>query len=998
MVKNLNNLLSNPSQDARLWALWIWNKTITEQELEKQLNAFIEKGFGGVAVRPGREMKPVYLSEEFFSLFEKVCAIAKENGIGVRIADDFSLSWNGFFQSQAEQNSTYRAQRLVLEYTNQVTGKEIFQYTLPNPLDYLILVSKVADGKINPNSVKQISVPPKDTEVSWKAPSGDWQVMVFRKEWYLDPFGYYVPNVFNPKVAQVYIQMVLEKMKSEYSRYIPSPLEGFICEMPTNLPSENGIPWDDDLIIKYKSRYKKNLVEVLPSLFFEVNDSFAKNRSHVYNFISQAMYERFPLVLETWAKKHRLSQWVFSFERDINWSENTLRDVIAVPTANLSSVGLQNQEGTERNYMLIRAIADMNSIEFRRETVGIVGRNRQNTGATLQSIKEEIDEHSIIGTSKIILDGCYFNLDQRSYVKTPFNLSWYHPDWDQMKVLCDYAARLVTLTRQLQRTSPVAVVMPSSSIMADYQPKNDESVRKGIHLFRKVLDTLQSGNIEFDVISEQFLISCSVKSNGEFGTATRVRKGNYCAVIFPFARLINNSTFVFLEKLAVKKGTIMFINEAPQGNFDDGQSSSFSSRVSRLTRAKNETVHVVSISEFVTRLAHIEQAFSVTVSGKSCPEIKTAHGSGQDYELFYIHNTSAKRDYFITLECTEADHIYYVDCVNGEMHEIENIQRSDGLCIIELDIAPKQTYLIVTSASKVPGVDTKKDKRHPINMYGSVNRNYRVVLKDRWSFSPDRNSFNVLPLASWNKRIGLSRDSGGYSHYYEAYFEVEEVPQTCLLIFCGFPSLNALTGSPLREFEVSINGIVVNPYCVSKSDEVSETEAAIDSFCGTSAVKFNIRESIMKGINRVSVRTIGLIHDPHSIVYPPIVAGGFSIRKGSRGWTIDAQRTEANYGTWTKHGFPYLSGSGTYEQIFEVPTDYKCIVLKFNQVSGSILPEVNGHSLGLLHWQPLAAEITNLVEQRRNVIKVKIVNTFDNLLRMNGRASGLLGEAFLDVY
>ncbi len=997
-MKNIKNLLENPLKDARLWALWIWNKDITEDEMINQINSFIEKGFGGVAIRPGREMKPVYLSEEFLSLFEKVCVIAKENGINIRIADDFSLPWNGFFQSHAEQNSSYRAQKLVLEHTSTVGSKEVFEYSVLDESEYIVLVAKITEGKINPNTVKIIPVTTKNSIVSWKSPAGDWQVMVFKKTWYLDPLGYYVPNVFNPKVAQVYIQVVLEKLKSAFSKFIPAPFEGFICEMPTYLPSENGIPWDDDLIIKYKSRYKKNLVEVLPSLFFEVDDNFAKNRSHVYHFILQAMYERFPLILETWAKKHRISQWVLSFERDVNWAENALRDVMAIPTAGLSSVGMQNQDGTERNYAVVRAMADMNSIEFRRETIAVVGRNRQNGSGTLQSIKEEIDQHAFLGTSKIILDGCYFNLDQRSYVKSPYNPSWYHPDWDQMQELSKYTARLLTLSRNLQQSCSVAVVMPSSSIMADYLPSNDESVRKGMHLFRKVVDTLQCRNIEFDVVSEQFLISCLVKSNGEFGTAARIRKGNYSAVIFPFARLISNSTFVFLEKLAVKKGMVIFINEAPQGNFDDGQSASFTARVTRLTRPRNDSVHIVSVNDFVSRLAEVEQAFSVTVGGKACSEIQTTYGSGNNYDIFYLHNSSVKRDYFTTIECTEKNHIYLVDCHEGELHEIENVQNNDGLSILDLDIAPKQTCVLLASDSKVPGVDAKKDKKHPFNVFGTVNRNYRVVLKDRWSFSPDANSFNVLPLASWNKRIGLSRDSGGYSHYYEAYFETEEVPQTCMLVFCGISNFKKLMSSSIREFEVSVNGIVISPFQLDKGEEVSESDIANVKFCGPWSLKFDIRESVMKGINRVSIRTIGLIHDPGAIVYPPIIAGGFSIKKGSRGWTIDAQKTEANYGSWTKHGFPYLSGSGTYEQIFEVPTDYQRIVLKFNQVSGSIIPEVNGHSLGILNWQPLAVDITKFVEQRRNLIKVSIVNTFDNLLRMNGRASGLLGEVYLDVY
>lgn len=995
-MKNLKNVLNNPDQASMLWALWIWNKAISEGEMLKQLNSFIESGFGGVAIRPTRDIIPSYLSKEFFHLFKRVLIVAKTNNIKVRIADDFSIPWSGFFQAEAEQNSSFRAQKLVLEHSCIVASKDVFEYNVPDKHSYVILAVKNINGIIDPNTVKNLQIGSKTSALSWKAPAGEWQVMVFKKTWYLDPLGYYVPNVFNPKVAQLYIQNVIEKFKTAFSKYIPLTLEGFICEMPTYLPSENGIPWDDDLIIKYKSRYKKNLIDILPSLFFNVDDFFAKNRSHVYNFILQAMYERFPVVLETWAKKHRISQWVICPERDINWSENILKDVMAIPSAHLASTGVQNQDGTDKDYGVVRAMADMNSIEHRRETIAVVGRNRKGAGATLQSIKTEIDQHSFIETSKIILDGCYFNLDQRSYIKTPFNPAWYHPDWDQMKHLCDYTARILTFSRNLQRSRPVAVVMPSSSVMADYLPSNDESVRKGMHIFRKVIDDLQAKNTEFDVISEQFLISCTIKANGEFGTATRVRKGSYQAVIFPFSRLINNSTFVFLEKLAVKKGTIVFIDEIPQGNFDDGQSASFTARVTKLNRPKNQTVHVVSVNDFLSKLSHIENVVEVNVAGKPCSDIYATHGFGEGYEIYFFHNNSLKHDYFATIKFPEANHVYFVDFREGEFYEIENVEKTDSVCIIELDFSPKQTSVLLLSSVKIPGLNSKKGKNHPINLFGTKSRNYRVVLKDRWLFSPD--TFNALPLASWNARIGLSRDTGGYSHYYEAYFETEEVPETCLLALYGLKSNSRVIQDTIKDFEVSINGITIKLYQAKPAGEGVETDTAIESFCGAAALKYNIKEAVMKGINRVSIRTIGLVNDPKTIFYPPIIAGYFSIKKGLRGWTMDTRKTDANYGSWTKHGFPYLCGSGVYQQVFEVPADYNRIVLRFNQVSGSVSPEINGISFGVINWQPITIDVTDAVEPRRNVLNVKIKNTLDNLLRMNGRASGLTGEVFLDIY
>jgi hypothetical protein len=37
-------------------------------------------------------------------------------------------------------------------------------------------------------------------------------------------------------------------------------------------------------------------------------------------------------------------------------------------------------------------------------------------------------------------------------------------------------------------------------------------------------------------------------------------------------------------------------------------------------------------------------------------------------------------------------------------------------------------------------------------------------------------------------------------------------------------------------------------------------------------------------------------------------------------------------------------------------------------------------------------------ESKRNELSVCVVNTIDNIIRMNGRPSGIIGEGYLDVY
>jgi hypothetical protein len=565
-----------------------------------------------------------------------------------------------------------------------------------------------------------------------------------------------------------------------------------------------------------------------------------------------------------------------------------------------------------------------------------------------------------------------------------------------MNVLCEYAARMLMFSKEIKRTRPIAVVIPSLSAMADYLPDNSESIKKARLIYNQVLNALRAENIEFDVVSEHFLINCSVTPNGEFGKTARSRDGNYKAVIFPFSRLVSNSTFVFLEKLATKKGTIVFINEAPQGNFDDGQNASFGARVTRLTRPKNKTIHIVSLDDFIQRLSHIEPTIEVKAEGRQCDNIYTTYGNIENYSTCFFHNNSLKNDYYTTIEFPTVNHVYYVDCVKGELTEIETLEEKEGKSSIKHNFVPKQTSFFIFSSTKIPGVTLKKGKVPNIEIFKMKNKKYRVVLKDRWSFKPT--SLNALPLATWNTRIGLSRDSGGFSHYYEAFFEIEEPPETCMLAFCGClkDEVNE------SEFEVSVNSMIVKPFKKALPDndveEFVELDPNLENFCNTTTLKYDIKDTIMKGINRVTLRTTGSIEDPKALYYPPVIAGYFPIKKGSKGWIIKTQDSEIGYGSWTKYGYPYLSGSGIYEQLFELPADFDRLILRLEKISGSVSVEINEKSFGVINWQPFSVDITDVVEPRRNLLRIGVVNTIDNLLKMNGRASGLVGEVFLDLY
>ena len=975
------------SNQNRLWAIWIWNRNITETEMLRQLGEFAERGFAGVAVRPGRDMRPAYLSEEFFVLFDKMLHAAKEAGIGVKIADDLSVDWTGVFHREAETNVALRAQKLILEHNVVVSPKDTFDYPISAPDLYYAMALKIVDGKTDAGTVKHIAIAAKAHSISWKIPTGDWRIMIFRKTWQTDVFGSYLPNMFNPKAAHAYSQLVLDRFVARFEKLVPSVLNGFICEMPSIMPTNGGIPWDDDLVIKYRSRYKKEILDAIPALFIPVDDLYAKNRAHVYNFIAQSIYERFPAILETWAIKTRMSQWVLTPERDLADSPAQLTDLFAIPQAQIAVAGIQAQEGTDAAFSTLKAVADMNALEYRRETVAVIGRTRTGQAASIQSLKNEIDLCATVGIQHLLLDGCWFNIDRRSHFKTPYNHSWYHPEWPWMRELCEHACAMTSLATTLILTRTVALVMPYSSAMADYLPDNGDAHRRAMVAFRKAAAELRALNVEFDIVSEQYLLTCNVKNEGTFapaGAHPKLRKADYSTIIFPYARLINNSVFVFLEKLAAKSGTIVFIGEAPQGSIDDGQNPSFTARVLKLIRQKNGSAHVISTADLGTIFEETPRTVQAAVAGKPCADIiVTSATSTQGYDVYLLHNQSDKRDYSALVEIAGAKHVYYADLATEELHEFPEPEITDEFACVEIDFSPLQTSVIVTSATRLGAT-------HAHNLSGflipGMQRQYRLVAKDRWPFAPI--SPNVMALAAWNTKMGLVKEQVGFFHFHETAFDIDQKPESCVL------SLDAAFTSFPGDIEVMVNGVSAR---LLTGDLVERFGEGARSHAGA-RLNYDVMDSLTGGTNRISIRTSGTATPPSPLDYPPMLLGAFSLRKGPRGWMIDLPQGEVSYGSWTTGGYPYLTGYGEYQQVVELPSEYQKLILRLSGISGAAKLKINDKEVGIATMQPAAFDVTALVEPKRNTFTVTVASTSDNMIRMNGRAAGLTGEVYLDIY
>ncbi len=1010
-MKNFKQIFSKPGHEARPWFVWIWNMAISREELLTQLNGLLSQGFGGIIIRPGREMFPAYLSEEFFGFFKTVLDAAKEHGMGIRIADDFSMPWSDCFRTMLNQNGKLRARSLVLRESVTRLEGEFFEYAADQSDGAIVLAAKVKNFEISLTDVRHLTLSG-SAPLLWKAPAGEWRVFVLKQEYTLDPAGGYMPNVFNARTAQLYIQCVLNEFKTRFAKYIGATFKGFLTEMPAYRPCNNGLPWDNDLVVKFRTKYKKDLLKYLPALFCDAEQA-GRIRNQVYAYLDESMYERFACFLEAWAKNYRMSQWVLCPERPLLRANNALCDGDFRTHEGLSSVGIQNFDGTEGNFTMVKAMADCNATEYRRGTLAMIGRNATGAAATIQSLKNEVVLSLMAGSSPVIIDGGFFSLDQGSFLKTPHNPIWYPFIGNHFKSLCDYASTLQELLRNVTFSRPIAVLSPTGAIRAAYLPSDGEPSRHGLHLLQKAVNALFRRTIDFEILSEEYLTSCAVKPTGEFGKTDRKGKGLFLALLLPYAPLISRSALVFLEKLACRGGKIIFVNELPRGTFEDGVNSKIARRIEKLIHPKKGGSRVVPLEELDRSLDDIPSRLKISGLEEERPDVLCADGVDDECGYYIIHNRSDRREHILTVQVPHEKHLSAIDCENGTVYEIPDVTREGATCRFEMRLMPQRTVLIVGSPSAAAA--PLKQGPPAVSPFTGIHRNSRIVLKNQWSFEPL--TFNALPLSNWTLRIGLSRESGGFSHFYESYFQIGTVPPECYCAIADRCRDRARTHGAESHAEISLNGTRLDrplvptsaPQGTSPADEtaaivpeavsfiVPRNQVNVHYLFGTPVTLYNMKDLLVKGSNRFSIRTSGLALDPQTILYPPLVLGTFAIVRGQNGWIIDKGAALVGIDSWTRYGYPYLSGVGVYRQMFEIPHLYSRLILRMTRVSGVVDIKINGKEVGNFLWQPIEADVTSLCEPRRNELVVTVANTIDNVLRLNGRPSGILGDVNIDV-
>lgn len=972
-MKNLKAVLAKPDRDFQPWGIWIWNLKISEKEIIDQISLLAAYGFGGLAIKPVSGMMPEFFSEEFFELFDLVLKRAQKLNISIRLINTFmeSAIWDSPLLSKR-----MRAKNLILEQCSEMKGPCVFRMERADPGYNIILAVQDTQPQTD---VKVLKGKTDGVTCEYRLPSGSFKVMVFKKEFLKSSYGKYIPNILNADVSRVYAE-VFECFYKKYSKYIPATFQGFINEIPDIYQLKKSFPWDDGIILEFKNKFKKDLLTCLAVLFGDNYDLSNMIRMQMYECIHEMIRKNTIKSMDEWAGKNGMTQWIL-YPEQYAGKELSVKDIAGECNSWQSVSGLQLPSRKPKNYQLKKnIISNIIMHQERKDVLDVIGCDRLCQGGIIQSLKDEFDKSIHYETTHTLINGILFNIDSDFQMKSVYSFSKQSPEWKYIKLLCNYVSRMNAMVRGVRWDRPVAILVPW--VLSADGFDNSADIFMGIN---ELLNVVKKSGAGFNFVNEQMIGRCSLLPDGDFLLPKGRCNGKCRMLVIPDVPYLSDQTVSVIAKLLKNGGRVIFINSVPK-----------TVKKSLKAREKKQ-IRIITLQELEGELGPLS-VLRYKHDDCSDSDLYCSYGTGNEYELWLLYNPCTENKKNVKLFAPPDDKSFYsLNCNDCEICEIKDYQKNEERCIIPVCVPPLCTQIII-SADKNLMYGHFKQIRKKVTQ-NRKNSFYSIMLKDQWKFKPG--SFNALPLAVWNLRLGLSRRSGGFSRYYESYFSVNDIPSCCYLV------LRDLEVSEIP-IEVLFNGTKAE-ICKKINEESTgfkhEKEKINNLFTYTSyhfglrSVLYDISKNVKKGFNRISARFSGEdILDSGLLKLPPVVIGDFAITKSSNGWVIENHYGITSHDSWTNSGYPFMSGSGIYRQSFEIPAEYKKLILRFSKVSGPVEVSINEKYLGQCCWCPVEFDITDYCESKRNELTVNVINTLDNLLGLNTQLSGLTGEVFLDVY
>lgn len=938
-------IFSNPPNEYRGAPFWSINDELNPEEVGRQVHLMVDAGFGGAFFHAREGLATPFLSAKWFEAFEAAVRAAEERGAHVWIYDE--LRWPSGFAGGIVPalGPRARAKALVAVASERAFAGEgvvaAFRVMLDGrgvPVGY----ERAEPGEVG-------KAPLYLTFVEYVAQPGEtwyegfcyvdlldeWVVAEFLKAAY-EPylafrgfFGRVVPGVFT------------DEPNIESSRPHGRP------QLPPRGPRFPALafPWTSKLPERFRELNGYDVREHLPALVFDVGD-YLKVRYDFWRTVTLMFVEAFSKQVYEWCERYGLKLTGHYL------AEDTLLSQLRCIGASMPHYEYEHVPGIDHlgfqiwgSLLTAKQVASVaNQLGRERvlcETYGCLGNypsfsDRKWIGDFLYALGVNFLNHHLVP----------YSLRGRRKRDYGLNFHWAQPWWKYNRLVEDYFARLSYALSRGVRVANVLVLHPIGSAWALYSPLSERRVAELDEKLQGLMKGLLAIHVDFELGDETLM----AKHARVEGARLRVGRALYDAVVVPPSVTIASSTLKLLKELVSAGGVVVFV-EQPPSTVEGRPSPELAELVKGARYAPSPSRDALEEAlKGVPRPVVVEG----DPDGSVLYHLRRDGGSA----ILFLANTSRTSSYKLRVGLEGVWKPELWDAVTGEVREL-GAAVDGGRTWLSLEMPPIGSSLIVfrpgePAAPQAPlqlqveevelGDEGWRARRLDSNAL-VLDYCYYSVEEGRWSG----------PVHVWRAQREIA--SRGVGARFALRFEFE----------CGVNprgrSIKLVVESPYA-YDVEVNGRPV------------EWRGC---WLDPSFLTAEISELLVQGRNTVELRGAVSVEPELEPIY---VVGDFGVEARPQGGSKVVDEKElVNVSDLCREGLPFYAGSVELRKSVEVPSGFKCAVLKFEELNAALAEvRVNGAGAGFALFPPYEVDVTALLKPGSNEVEVVLVGTLRNLL------------------
>jgi hypothetical protein len=729
---------------------WWQGDTLTKERIISQLDQLKDRSITGLQINYCHTDKggatygltypsqPALFSEKWWELFQWFLKEAKKRDMSVSLSD-YTLGAAGqgwFVDEMLNENPQLHGSKLEAKQFD-VTGNQEFKTIFP-PEIINATAYPVTDGKLQTSGKIDLVQFIRNSELNWKAPSGNWKVIVIYKTTVKTSFDPMNP-LSGPKTIEKFYQRFEDRCPGESGKGLNF---FFSDELQFGI---RGFLWNDQFAGEFKSRKGYDILPELPHLFAELDPRSYKIRMDYNDVMVSLSEDGFFKPLYDW---HTSRGMLFGCDhggrgRDVTEFGDYFR------TQRWMSGPGCDQPGLGRDIIKNKVASSIAHL-YERPRTWLEGFYGSGWGTSSEEVADATFANFAMGHNLLSLHGLYYTTHGSWWEWAAPDNHWRQPYWANMSDFLKCSERLSYVLSQGHHRCDVAMIYPVAPSEANLKGK--ESTLTAFAIARDIYPA----GIDFDFMDFESLDRSRIQDK-----ELNVSGEKYKVLVLPAMSAVRYSTiekaleFYRSGGIVVAVGALPEVSDRVGGN--DEQLQAMVGEMFGITSADKldttKTYSRKSASGGTGIFIHHPLEVKNVIASLIQPDFKVLSGNQASNVL---HRKVGERDLYFVYGLPKGTECFFrctgkVELWNpwtGDVSPLKVSAVNETGTTIKLPLEKNEPQLIVFSPGK-PEIETASALKNEIK---------ELVIDNKWEFELKPtldNQFGDYRLPAFDGKLGI---------------------------------------------------------------------------------------------------------------------------------------------------------------------------------------------------------------------------------------------------